>query len=363
MPVSEELARRRAQIDAIDEKLVQLLNERAALARAIGGLKGDGPIYNPEREAEVLRGIAAANKGPLATHSLERIYAEVISACRALERNLQVSYLGPEGTFSEMAVSRNFGAAVEGIPCATIDDVFRKAESGNAHYAVVPVENSTEGAIGRTLDLLLTTTLRICGEVVLRVRQNIMTRDGTLDGVTRVYSHPQSLGQCNSWLLQNLPNAERVPLSSNAEAARQAAGEAHCAAIGPENAATRYGLKIVAGGIEDDSRNKTRFLVLGNQATRATGRDRTSLVMTAPNQPGAVHALITPFAQHGVSMSRIESRPARTGEWEYYFYVELEGHQADPALAAALEQVKAKAPFMKVFGSYPAFDLDLINQA
>ena len=353
--MSEDLARRRAHIDAIDEKLLQLLNERAGLARAIGELKGDGPIYNPEREAEVLRGIAASNKGPLTTPSLERIYTEVISACRALERRLEVSYLGPEGTFSEMAVKKNFGAAVQGIPCASIDDVFRMAESGNAHYAVVPVENSTEGAIGRTLDLLLTTPLRICGEVVLRVRQNLMTLEGTLAGISRVYSHAQSLGQCNSWLLQNLPHAERVPSSSNAEAARLAATQPHAGAIGPEIAAKRYGLKIVAGGIEDDLRNKTRFLVLGHQDTRPTGCDRTSLAMTAPNQPGAVHALITPFAENGVSMSRIESRPARTGQWEYYFYVDLEGHQADPAVARALEQARAKAPFMKVFGSYPAF--------
>ncbi len=356
--MSEDLAGRRERIDAIDKNLVQLLNERAALARAIGILKGDGPIYNPEREAEVLRGVTASSKGPLSAQSLERIYVEVISACRALERKLEVSYLGPEGTFSEMAVKSNFGAAVEGVPCATIDDVFRKAESGNADYAVVPVENSTEGAIGRTLDLLLTTPLRICGEVVLRVRQNLMAVDGELAGITRVYSHAQSLGQCNGWLLQNLPNAERVPLSSNAEAARQASKEPRSCAIGPEIAAARYGLKIVASGIEDDSRNKTRFLVLGNQDTRPTGRDRTSLAMTAPNQPGAVHALITPFADNGVSMSRIESRPARTGQWEYYFYVDLEGHQSDPAVARALQQARAKAPFMKIFGSYPAFGSD-----
>ncbi|MFM9969021.1 MAG: prephenate dehydratase [Burkholderiales bacterium] len=352
----DDLARHRSQIDRIDATLVDLLNERAELARVIGSLKGEGPIYNPEREAEVLRAVASKGKGPLSGESLTKIYTEVISACRALERDLQVSYLGPEGTFSEMAVGKNFGAAVKGIPCASIDEVFRKAETGHAHYALVPVENSTEGAIGRTLDLLLTTPLRICAEVVLRVRQNIMTTNGTLDGIEKVYSHPQSLGQCNGWLLQNLPQAERVPLSSNAEAARRASLEQNVAAIGPEIASTRYGLKIVHAGIEDDSRNMTRFLVLGNQDTRSTGRDRTSLVMTTPNQPGAVHALITPFAENGVSMSRIESRPARTGQWEYYFYVDLEGHQLDPAVAKAIAQVKARAPFMKIFGSYPIGD-------
>ena len=353
MPVSDELARQRTQIDSIDAKLVALLNERAQLACAIGALKGEGPVYNPERESEVYRAVAAHSKGPLSPVSLRMIYSEVISACRAMERDLVVAYLGPEGTFSEMAVNKNFGALVRGLPCASIDEVFRRAESGDAHYALVPVENSTEGAIGRTLDLLLTTPLMICTEVVLRVRQNLMTASGSLDGITRVYSHPQSLGQCNSWLFQNLPGAERVPLSSNAEAARQAASEPTSAAIGPEIAAKRYGLKIVSGGIEDDSRNMTRFLVLGDQLTRPTGRDRTSLVITAPNQPGAVHALIAPFAENGVSMSRIESRPARTGQWEYYFYIDLEGHQADPAVTKALAQSKTMAPFMKIFGSYP----------
>ncbi len=354
--MSDDLPQHRANIDAIDRKLVQLLNERAGHAHAIGKLKGDSPVYNPEREAEVLRAIVAAGKGPLPAESLVRIYVEIMSACRALEQSLEVAYLGPEGTFSEMAMRKKFGAAVKGLPCASIDEVFRRAESGNAHYALVPVENSTEGAIGRTLDLLLSTPLRICGEVVLRVQQNFMSLDGNLAGVHKVYSHPQSLAQCNSWLLQNLPKAERVALSSNAEAARQSALEPGTGAIGPEVAAGRYGLTIVARGIEDDTRNKTRFLVLGNQDTRPTGCDRTSLAMTAPNQPGAVHALIAPFAQHGVSMSRIESRPARTGQWEYYFYIDLEGHQAESAVAMALEEARAKAPFMKIFGSYPASD-------
>ena len=355
MPVSDPLTQHRTEIDAIDAKLVELLNRRAELALAIGALKGEGPIYNPERESVVFKRLETENKGPLSVASLARIYNEVVSACRALERDLEVSYLGPEGTFSEMALKKNFGTEVRGIPCASIDEVFRRAEVGTAHYALVPVENSTEGAIGRTLDLLISTPLRICAEVVLRVRQNIMSLDGSLDSVIRVYSHPQSLGQCNGWLLQNLPEAERVPVSSNAEAARLASTEPQTAAIGPEIAAARYGLKIVASDIEDDLRNMTRFLVLGKQDTRPTGRDRTSLAITAQNKPGAVHALIAPFAAHQVSMTRIESRPARTGQWEYYFYIDLEGHQSDPPVAMALAEAKAKAPFMKIFGSYPAF--------
>lgn len=351
--MADDIAQRRAQIDSLDETIVRLLNERAEHAVAIGRLKGDGPAYNPEREAEVHQRLARMSQGPLPAEALGRIYAEVMSACRALEQRLAVSYLGPPGTFSEMALYKQFGRSVEALSCASIDEVFKKAEAGAAHYAIVPVENSTEGAIGRTLDLLVTTPLRICGEVVLRVRQNLMARHADLQKFARVYSHPQSLGQCQGWLSQHLPRAERIPLSSNAEAARRAAQEDDACAIGPEIAAERYGLTLLAAGIEDDARNMTRFHVLGSNETRPTGRDRTSLAMTAHNRPGAVHELISPFAQHGVSMSRIESRPARTGEWEYYFYVDLEGHQQDPGVSAALAEVKARAPFVKVFGSYP----------
>jgi len=279
---------------------------------------------------------------------------EVMSACRGLEQSLTVSYLGPQGTFSEMALYQHFGHAVEGMPCASIDEVFRSAESGSANFAVVPVENSTEGVIARTLDLLLSTGLIICGEIELRVHQNLMTRSGNRDGVKRVYSHPQSLAQCHGWLNAHLPGAERMPLSSNAEAARRASQEPDCAAIGPAIAAERYGLQVVDASIEDDSRNRTRFLVLGNRLPGASGRDRTSLVLSAHNRPGAVHDLIAAFAANGVSMSRIESRPARTGQWEYLFYIDIVGHQDDAPVAKALAEVAQKAPFMKIFGSYPA---------
>lgn len=352
--MSDDIPKRRAQIDALDEAVVRLLNERASHARAIGRMKGDGPAYNPEREAAVHKHVAQISQGPLSAEALARIYAEIISACRSLEQQLAISYLGPPGTFSEMALYRHFGHSVAALPCASIDEVFKKAESGGAHYAIAPVENSTEGAIGRTLDLLLSTPLKICAEVVLRVRQNLMAKHGEMERFAKVYSHAQSLGQCHGWLAQNLPRVERIPLASNAEAARRAAQEDDACAIGPEMAAERYGLTILASGIEDDSRNMTRFLVLGGNATGPTGNDRTSLAMTAHNRPGAVHELISPFAEHGVSMSRIESRPARTGQWEYYFYVDLEGHQDDPRVAKAIAEVKAKTPFVKIFGSYPA---------
>ena len=351
--MSDDIARRRARIDAIDEAVVRLLDERAEHAREIGKLKGAGPAHHPEREAAVLRHVAWVAKGPLSSEGVTRIYTEIISACRALEQPLAIAFLGPQGTFSEMALYKHFGRSVQALACASIDEVFRKAESGAAQYAVVPVENSTEGAIGRSLDLLLATPLKICAEVVLRVRQNLMARHGAPGEFSTVYSHPQSLAQCHVWLSQNLPRAERVPVASNAEAARRASEEDAACAIGPEIAAERYGLAILAAGIEDDAKNMTRFQVLGQNQTTPSGRDRTSLAMTANNRPGAVHELITPFARHGVSMSRIESRPARTGQWEYYFYVDLEGHQDEPRVAQALAEVRAKAPFVKVFGSYP----------
>lgn len=351
----DDISRQRQEIDDVDRRIVELLNERARLAMVIGRLKGSGPVYRPEREAEVLRNVAAGAVGPLPAGSLTRIYTEVMSACRALEGRIAVGYLGPAGTFTEMAVGRHFGQAVDAVPCGSIDEVIRKAEAGSVQFAVLPVENSTEGAIGRTMDLLVTTSLRICGEVVLKVRQNLMAvADKAPGSFSRVYSHAQSLGQCASWLAQNMPNAERVAVSSNAEAARIAAGEADACAIGPEAAALKYGLKVLAADVQDDAKNMTRFLVLGKDDLRPTGMDRTSLVMSAPNRPGAVLELISPFAQNGVSMTRIESRPARTGQWEYLFFVDIEGHQADAAVAMAIGEIRMKAPFLKVLGSYPA---------
>jgi chorismate mutase/prephenate dehydratase len=348
------IAGRRAAIDRLDGELVRLVSERARLAQEIGRLKGDGPVYRPEREAEVLRRAAAANPGPLPDESLGRVFAEIISACRALEQRLRVAYLGPAGTFSEMAVAKHFGAAVEGVPAASIDEVFRSAETGATQFAVVPVENSTEGAVGRTLDLMLQTPLAICAEVVLRVHQNLMGKRESAAGAARVYSHAQSLAQCHQWLAVNLPQAERVQVSSNAEAARRAAQEPDACAVGPAIAAARYGLSLLAENIEDAPNNLTRFLVLGALEAAPTGRDLTSLVMSAPNRPGAVHALIAPFAKHGVSMSRIESRPARVGRWEYMFYIDVEGHQRDRPIADALAELRGLAPFLKVLGSYPA---------
>ncbi|MBE0625407.1 MAG: prephenate dehydratase [Burkholderiales bacterium] len=352
--MNKDLAELRARIDALDARLLAQLNERARLAHAVGKLKQGIKVYRPEREAQVLRRLLAQSKGPLGKEALARVYVEIISACRALEQPLAVSYLGPAGTFSEMAVLKMFGGGVQPQACASIDDVFRQTETGGANYGVVPVENSSEGAIGRTHDLLLSTPLKICAETVLRVRQNLMSKSGSLKKIARVYSHPQSLAQCNLWLSRKLPDVERVPVASNSEAARLAAKEAGAAAIAGETALERHGLRLAARNIEDDPNNTTRFLVLGDHDAAPSGKDLTSIVMSAPNRPGAVHALLTPIARHGVSMTRLESRPARTGRWEYMFYVDVQGHRQDSKVAKALAELEKLAPFLKILGSYPA---------
>jgi chorismate mutase/prephenate dehydratase len=350
-----ELASLRATIDALDDELLALLNRRAAAVRKVGELKNGKRVYRPEREAQILRRLGARNPGGLPAAGVSAVFREVISACRALEQEIRVAYLGPQGTFSEQAVRQHFGHAVVAEPAATIDEAFRSAESGATQFAVAPAENSTDGVVGRTLDLLITTPMRICGEIDLRVRQNLMGKS-KLAGIRRVYSHAQSLAQCNGWLNRHLPKAERVQVGSNAEAARRASKEKGAAAIAGEAAAGHYKLKILAPGIEDDPNNTTRFLVLGDVDAAVTGRDRTSLVMSAENKPGSVHALLSPIAANGVSMSRIESRPARarSARWEYVFFIDLEGHQGDAKVAAAIAELKQRAPFFKVLGSYPA---------
>ncbi|HEY7658583.1 MAG TPA: prephenate dehydratase [Burkholderiales bacterium] len=343
----------RKRIDALDRRLVKLLSARARLAQRAGRLK-EGAAYRPEREAQVLRGVLAENRGPLPGAALARLFAEIISACRALEDSLRAAYLGPPGTFSQEAAVKQFGGLADLVPCGSIDEVFRQVETGAAGYGVVPVENSTEGAIGRTLDLLLSTPARVCGEIMLPIRQCLMAKRDRLAGIRKVYSHAQSLSQCQQWLARNLPRAERVAVVSNAEAARLAAREKSAAAIGPRTAAALYGLKLLARNIEDEAKNTTRFLVIAQHDAAPSGRDKTSLAMSTRNVPGAMHELLTPLAVNQVSMTRLESRPSRAGLWEYVFYVDVEGHQRDAAVTRALAELKQKASFLKILGSYPA---------
>jgi len=351
--VTDTLKNIRARIDALDDRIVDLLGERAALAQDIGHAKS-GAKYRPEREAEVLRRVKARNRGPLPAPALTRLYTEIMSACRALEDGITVAYLGPQGTFSEEAAIRQFGSQSRLQACASIDDVFRQVETGAVQYGVVPIENSTEGTITRTHDLLLATPLKICGEVLLPVHQCLMSKSGKATGVKKVLSHSQSLAQCHEWLNQHYATAKRVPVVSNAEAARMAAKDASAAAIASKTAAAVYGLKIIASNIEDEPQNTTRFLVIAAHDAGPSGQDKTSLVLSTRNVPGAIHSLLSPLAAHGVSMTRLESRPARTGRWEYVFYVDLEGHQQDANVAQALRELAEKAAFLKNLGSYPA---------
>ncbi len=351
--MDDELSRCRGQIDHIDDELLQLLNRRAALAQRIGHLK-NGAVLRPEREAQVLQRMSETNPGPLPSQGVIQLFTEIMSQCRALEAPTSIAYLGPAGTFSEAAVFKRFGQASQGIPCASIDEVFREVESGSTSYGVVPVENSTEGAIGRSLDLLLQSPLKVCGEVLLPVHQCLLSVEPQLSEIKNVYSHPQSLGQCQAWLNANLPNATRIPVSSNGEAARLAAIEPSSAAIAGKQAAERFNIAVQIENIEDDPRNTTRFLVIGNQEVAPSGRDKTSLVMSAANRPGAVYSLLAPLAKHGVSMTKLESRPARSGLWEYIFFLDVEGHQSDAKVASALVELQQVAAFVKVLGSYPA---------
>ena len=345
----------REQIDAIDAQLLALLNQRARVAQEVGHVKAqtNAPVFRPEREAQVLSRVAANNPGPLPSSDLQVIFREVMSACRALEKRVSVAFLGPVGTYSEQAVWQQFGQAVVGLPCLSIDEVFRSVEAGTADFGVVPVENSTEGTINRTLDLLLQTTLSISGEVALQVHHSLMTKSGSMQGITRICAHSQALAQCQGWLNDHYPDTERQALASNGEAARLASEDSSVAAIAGEMASKLYGLQLVHAHIQDDPHNRTRFVVIGRLKPASSGRDQTSLVLSVPNKPGAVYELLAPLAKYGVSMTRFESRPARTGSWDYYFYVDIEGHAQDTKVAQALQALQSRAAFFKVLGSYP----------
>lgn len=352
--MADSLQNIRRKIDAVDARLVTLIAARAKLVQAVGRIKGGVLVYRPEREAQVLRRVSELNDGPMPAAGLRRIYGEIMSACRALEGMLAVAYLGPQGTFSEEAAVRHFGASIETRSCNTIDEVFKAVESGSTGYGVVPVENSTEGAIGRTLDLLLTTPAKVCGEINLPVRQNLMSRAKNSSTINKVYSHAQSLAQCQHWLGRNLPGAERIAVVSNAEAAHLAARDAKSGAIAGKTAADLYKLNLLARNIQDESRNTTRFLVLGADDVAPSGKDKTSLILSTRNVPGAIHGLLSPLAKSGVSMTRLESRPAKAGLWEYMFYIDIEGHTQDAKVARALKAIERKAALVKNLGSYPA---------
>ena len=349
----------RTQIDAVDRELLALLNRRARLAQEVGEVKKkEGSVaFRPEREAQVIDGMKAVNPGPLLAESVAPIWREIMSACRALETPTRVAYLGPAGTFSEEAALGFFGSSIVKVPCASFDEVFHVTTSGAADFGVVPVENSTEGVVTRSLDLFLTTPLFIIGETSLFVQHNLLRKENSLAGIEAVCAHPQALAQCHGWLGTHLPNVERRPVASNAEGARLAAADPKLAAIASARAGSQFGLHLVAPAIQDEAHNRTRFAVVTHPQRhpqpRASGHDCTSLVVSVSNRPGAVHDMLVPLKQHGVSMTRFESRPARSGQWEYYFYIDLQGHPDQPHVATALRELREACAFFKLLGTYP----------
>ncbi|MEP6588816.1 MAG: prephenate dehydratase, partial [Polaromonas sp.] len=347
------------QIDALDKELLTLLNRRALVAEQVGEVKKrEGtPFFRPDRVAQVIEKIQQANMGPLKNEHVAAVWREIMSACLALESPVRVAYLGPAGTFSEEAAVRFFGSSIEHVPCTNFDEVFRAATAGTADFGVVPVENSTEGVVSRSLDLLLNSPLHIVGEVSLMVRHNLLRLSDSLDGIEAVFAHPQALAQCQGWLSTHLPHVERRAASSNAEGARLATTNPAWAGIASDRAATQFALHTAAHAIQDDAFNRTRFAVICLPQTLpappASGKDCTSLVVSVPNRPGAVHDILVPLKTHGVSMTRFESRPARSGQWEYYFYIDLQGHPSQDHVKAALADLQQLCAFYKVLGTYP----------
>jgi chorismate mutase/prephenate dehydratase len=352
----------RERIDAIDAELHALINERARLAQQVGISKHAAghtvDFYRPEREAQVLRMALERNqagRGPLRDEEILRLFREIMSACLAQQEPLKVGFLGPEGTFTQQAVYKQFGHSVRALPLVSIEEVFHEVESGAADFGVVPIENSSEGTVNSTLDMFLTSTLGICGEVELRVHHNLMGMMTGLGDVQRVCAHAQALAQCRGWLAEHMPGVERVAVSSNAEGARRARDEDGTAAIAPLAAAEVYGLHVLVPEIEDRPDNTTRFLVIGRKTFPPSGQDKTTLLVSASHTdaPGALFRLLEPIARHGISMTRIESRPSRRRKWDYVFFIDLEGHAAQEPLVTALAQLKGQASLCRVLGSYP----------
>lgn len=356
---SLDLSKVRKEIDGIDLQIQSLLNARANAAIKIAEIKiadaGGNPVdlYRPEREAQILKEMARRNEGPMDDKAVQRIFREIISSSLALEEPMKIAYLGPEGTYCHAAADRHFGHAVQTVPQSGIAEIFQAVESGQARFGVVPVENSTEGAINQTLDLLTQTSLGVCGEITLRIQHCLMSKEISLEGIREVHAHPQALAQCRHWLNANLPEVTRVSQSSNAMAAQVAVDAEGVAAIAGDTAAQMYGLNPLMSGIEDEKNNTTRFLIVGDQNVPPSGDDSTLLLFAAPHRPGGLRRILQPLEEAGVSMTRIESRPAKAALWEYVFFTNVTGHQYDSTLAPVLEELRELAPLLKVLGSYP----------
>ena len=357
MDNSDKLSNLRHQIDSIDQQIQDLISSRANVAQKVAESKkkskSGSDFYRPEREAQVLRAVKERNKGPLKDETLLRLFREIMSACLAQQKPLNIAYLGPQGTFSEIASYQYFGHSIASLPVTSIDQVFSEVEAGVADFGVVPVENSTEGAVNNTLDMFLSSPLKICGELDLPIHHNLMSKSNNLGEINRVFSHRQSLAQCHGSLRENLPDVECVVVSSNAEAARRAQFMDNSAAIAGESAATMYSLSLLHKQIEDRIDNSTRFLIIGKQIPASSGDDRTSLLVAAKDQPGALFHILKPLTENNVSMSRIESRPSKQGKWDYVFFIDIDGHKDDENVSRALRFLARVTTQLKVLGSYP----------
>lgn len=357
MSEQDKLLGIRNQIDSIDQQIQKLINQRAECAQQVADIKiraGETDhFYRPEREAQVLMEIKKRNSGPLSNDAMAHLFREIMSSCLALERPIRVAFLGPAGTYNHAAASKHFGSFVDQHPVDNIEDIFRAVETGEAHFGVAPIENSTEGVISHTLDLLINSSLIICGEVDLRIRHNLISNETDLKKISKIYSHQQSLAQCRIWLDNHLPDAEQYAVRSNAEAVRIAKDEAGAAAIAGQMASEIYEVPILCAEIEDEPDNTTRFIVIGRNQVPPSGNDRTSLLVSARNKPGALHKLLKPLADRNIGLSKIESRPSRQGVWEYVFFIDIEGHKDDPDIAKALEELEHESAMIRILGSYP----------
>jgi len=357
MSEQDKLLGIRDKIDAIDKQIQTLINQRAECAQQVAEIKINAGetehFYRPEREAQILMEIKKRNTGPLGDDAMAHLFREIMSSCLALEKPIKVAFLGPAGTYNHAAANKHFGASIDQNPVDNIEDIFRVVEVGEAHFGVAPIENSTEGVISHTLDLLINSSLNICGEVDLRIQHNLISNETDLKNVTKVYSHQQSLAQCRRWLDANLPNAEHYAVRSNAEAVRIAKEEKGAAAIAGKMAAEIYEVPILNAEIEDEPNNTTRFIIIGKNQVPASGNDRTSLLVTTGNKAGALHHLLKPLAERGIGMSKIESRPSRQGVWEYVFFIDIEGHKDDVRIAEALAEIEHETAMIRILGSYP----------
>ena len=344
----------RRKINAIDDKIVKLLNDRAKTSQEIGRIKTESKksIYSPEREKEVLERLKQLNQGPMTQEGVEAIYREIMSSSLALEKALKIAYLGTNGSFTHMAASKKFGSQVEYVSCQSIQEIFQKVERGECDYGVAPVENSTEGAVTHTVDLLVDSDLKICAQSMLRISHCLMAKSNLKD-IKVIYSNPQVFGQCRNWLLEHLPEAGQILMSSTTEAAQKAAKQVGSAAIASSLAARVYEIPVLAKDIQDSPNNITRFLVLAIQDVPPTGKDRTAIVFSIKDKVGALHAMLTPFAKNKINMTKIESRPSKKKAWDYYFFVDLEGHREEAHVKKALEELEGMCKYLKIIGSYP----------